>query len=234
MKNNVLHPYNSRIITQTILSKICFGNLSLRYGVENLKTGKCFKGLAALTLGYHVAENAIDAYKFATFDHLNQLHLQLIKGSKSIVVPLISKEITSMLTLTSGCFFGTHQLKGYVSESKPSFNLDLFYSKNNLSKSDLNFYSKLVDIIEGLTKELKYSDLIYNIVSAYLTDILSVNIPQKSCTEFLGKLNLAEIRQIALLSNQIVDDLFLDCRHHNCSAIESSFYLAQLKCLIKS
>lgn len=234
--NSSTSPYLSSLITKTILYKICSGNLSLRYGVQNLKTGKNFKGLAALVLGNYVAEHNVPSYQFATFDHLGVLHLQLEKGAKSIHVPLLVKTTPNEMNLNSVCFFGTHQLVGFANETKPKFDVLSFYQKNNLDPTSPNIYLDLVHLVEDRVDSIdtKFTDLVYNIVAAYFSDILGLNIPQKDVKHFYGKLKLEDIRSLVLLANQIVEEFFMVFMDGYCAQNVAQAHLARLKSLLKT
>lgn len=233
--DNFATPYFSHLITKTILFKVCSGNLKLRYGVESLKTGKQFKGLAALVLGHHVAENNIDAYKFATFAQIESLYVLLEKGSKGVAVPMLSKSNNlNKMKLMTASFFGTHQIFGYKCETRPKFNLEKFYKKYSLNQSNSDFYLDLVHFIEQRIPDHKHTDVVYNLVSAYFSDILSLNIPQKNVEHFYGRINLTDTRNCVLLANQIVGEAVMDCKDVFCSKNESSAHIAKIKSLIKS
>lgn len=225
-------PYLTNLILNNICTPLCFGNLALRFGVESIRTGKRFKGLTALTLGYYAALHNL-TYKFGVFSDIQTLHLHVAKGEKSFHAPLLKRNVDST-EIRTGCFFNSDQLLGFDSEKKTNFNSLNFYKKNNLDSSSPSIILDLIHLIESNLKDTKYQDLIFNMVSAYLSDLLDLNIIQKNASHFLGKLTLSDVRNISLAANDVMLLLTYDCERTVCTHEENSVYLQEIKLLLKS
>lgn len=235
-----LCPYLSNFILTTIASKLCFGNIDLRYGIKNLSTGNKFKGLASLVLAYHAADQNL-SHQFATFNQLKKSFLSVEKGAKTFHAPIIQKNTNIKANdfttkLDAACFFNADQVVGFKSELKPEFNISAFNERFNLVTSDHQEYMiKLVHLLESFCENIgKHNFLVYNLLAAYFSDILDVKVPQKNAQHFVGTLTLTDLRTISIVANKIIDNQTADLQRPICSKDEALSHLNNLRALIKS
>lgn len=230
-------PYLSNFILTTIASKLCFGNIDLRYGCTNLVNGKKYKGLASLVLAYYAAENNI-SHQFASFNQLKSAHLLVEKGSKSFHAPILQKKINdkSLSTkLDAACFFNANQIVGFKSDQKHEFNISAFTNHFNLNLSENLYLLNIVHLIESFcTDSHKHYELIYNCLAAYFSDVLEIKIPQKNAKHLLGTLTLNDFRNITNAANEIFELKTSDFQRIYCSKDQADLYLKELSVLMKS
>lgn len=230
-------PYLSNFILTTIASKLCYGNIELRYGCKNLITDKKYKGLVGLVLAYYAAENNI-SHQFASFNQLKSAHLIVEKGSKTFHAPILQKNINGRSLTTkieAACFFNADQVLGFKTEKKQDFNIPAFLNHYDLNSSDSSYLLDVVHLIESFCSDShKHYSLIYNILAAYFSDILEIKIPQKNAQQFLGTLTLNDLRNITLVANEIIEIKTPDFQRTYCSKAQADLYLKELRVLMKS